>query len=356
MSVGLVKGRLRQWRKVRRVHVDPSKSADGLQMLGLSAAEQRLYELLLTRSAFTLAEAGELSPDAGALVGRLERRGLVARLPGEPRSYTVAPADEALADLIAERGRELAAARSRLTELTARFRQAAVGDPAALVEVCHGAAAAVEWYERLHAGTKREFRAFDGPPYVRPNDWESSDHVELKHIARGIQFRVLYDRRAVIEPGRIRDLERSAAVGEIFRVGDIPMKLFLTDEPLAMLPLRSPDDLSAWLIVRGSALYDALSAMFEAYWEQALPLRLWADQERTPAVGAPTATERALLTLLTAGHTEDTIAEHLGWHRQTVHRHLNALMGRLDSVSRFQAGYQAVRRGWLQPEPGSADA
>jgi sugar-specific transcriptional regulator TrmB len=95
MSVGLVKGRLRQWRKVRRVHVDPSKSADGLQMLGLSAAEQRLYELLLTRSAFTLAEAGELSPDAGALVGRLERRGLVARLPGEPRSYTVAPADEA---------------------------------------------------------------------------------------------------------------------------------------------------------------------------------------------------------------------------------------------------------------------
>jgi DNA-binding CsgD family transcriptional regulator len=163
---------------------------------------------------------------------------------------------------------------------------------------------------------------------------------------------VLYDRRAVIEPDRLRDLERSAAVGEVSRVGDIPMKLWLTDEPLAMLPLRRRDDLSAWLIVHESPLYDALSAMFESYWEQALPLRLWADQRHADG---PTETERALLTLLIAGHTEDTIAEHLGWHRQTVHRHLNALMRRLDSVSRFQAGYQAVRRGWLPPEPGSAD-
>jgi DNA-binding CsgD family transcriptional regulator len=325
--------------------VDPPKPADDLRALGLPAEQQRLYELLLTRSQFTAAEAGPL-------IGQLERRGLVTPLPGEPGRYTMMAPDEALGDLISQRGRELAAARSRLTELTARFQQATAGDPAALAEVCYGTEAAIEWYERLHAGTKREFRSFDGPPYVLPNYWESSDHVELRHIARGVRFRVLYDRRAVIEPGRIRDLERSAALGEVIRVADVPMKLFLTDEPLAMLPLRSPDDISAWLIVRGSALYDALSAMFEAYWEQALPLQLWADQ----GTDAPTDTERTLLTLLTAGHTEDTIAEHLGWHRQTVHRHLGALMQRLDSVSRFQAGYQAVRRGWLRPEPGSADA
>jgi DNA-binding CsgD family transcriptional regulator len=325
--------------------VDPPKPADSLRVLGLPAEQQRLYELLLTRHTFTVAEAGPL-------IGALERRGLVTPLPGEPGRYRVMAPDEALGDLIAQRGRELATARSRLTELTARFQQAAPGDQAALAEVCYGTKAAIEWYERLHSGTRHEFRSFDGPPYVLPNYWESSDHVELRHIARGVRFRVLYDRRAVIEPGRIRDLERSAALGEVIRVADVPMKLFLTDEPLAMLPLRSPDDISAWLIVRGSALYDALSAMFEAYWEQALPLRLWADRE----TDAPTGTERTLLTLLIAGHTEDTIAEHLGWHRQTVHRHLGALMQRLDSVSRFQAGYQAVRRGWLRPEPGSADA
>jgi len=323
---------------------------DAPHALGLSAAEQRLYELLLTRPTFSAAEAGD-----GASLLRLKERGLVTRLSGDPARYAVVPADEALADVITERERELGAARRRLTELTARFQQATAVDPAALVEVCHGTEATVEWYERLHTGAKREIRSFDGPPYLLSN-WDSSDHIEFKHLARGIRFRVLYDRRAVIAPGRIRDLERSAAVGEISRVADVPMKLWLSDEPLAMLPLRSPDDLGDWLIVRGSALYDALSAMFEAYWEQAMPLRLWANQAGAAATGAPTATERALLTLLTAGHTEDTIAEHLGWHRQTVHRHLAALMRRLDSVSRFQAGYQAVRRGWLQPEPGLADA
>jgi DNA-binding CsgD family transcriptional regulator len=318
-----------------------------LRALGLSAAEQRLYERLLAVPTFTVADTAE-----PALLSHLERRGLVTRLPDDPERYTVVPADEALGDLISLRGRELAAARGRLTELAARFQQATLESPAPLVEVCYGAEAAIGWYERLHTGTKREFRSFDGPPYVQPENWESSDHLELRHIARGVQFRVLYDRRAVIEPGRVRDLERSAALGEVIRVADVPTKLFLTDEPLAMLPLRSRDDISAWLIVRDSPLYDALSAMFEAYWEQALPLRLLAEREPD----APTDTERALLTLLTAGHTEDAIAEHLGWHRQTVHRHLGELMRRLDSVSRFQAGYQAVRRGWLRPEPGSADA
>lgn len=334
---------------------DLSKPADGLHALGLSPAEQRLYELLLTRQAITLAEAGELSHNADALILRLERRGLVTQLPGKPRRYAVVAPDEALAGLITERERELAAARRRLTELTARFRQAPAEGQTALAEVCHGTEAAVSWYERLHAGANRECRIFERPPYLIPDHWKTSDHVEFKALARGVRFRVLYDRRSMSsQPGRVRDLERSAAAGEVFRVADVPMKLLLSDEPLALLPLRSPDDLSAWLIVRGSALYDALSAMFEAYWEQALPLRLWADQGPAVAAGGPTATERDLLALLTAGHTEDVIAEHLGWHRQTVHRHLGSLMRRLDSVSRFQAGYQAVQRGWLRPEPGPA--
>lgn len=265
------------------------------------------------------------------------------------------PADEALADVINDRERELGAARRRLSELTAQFRPGDAGDPAELVEICRGAAAVNEWVERLQAGTRHELRGFDGPPYMA-SDWNDGERTEFKHLARGVRYRVLYDSRAVIAPGRVPSLERSAALGEISRVADIPVKLFLSDEPLAMLPLHSREDVSEWLVVRGSALYDALSAMFEAYWEQALPLRLWVDQGRAAGTGAPTATERALLTLLIAGHTEDTIAENLGWHRQTVHRHLGAMMQRLDSVSRFQAGYQAVRRGWLQADPGLADA
>jgi DNA-binding CsgD family transcriptional regulator len=337
---------------------DPLTSSDSLRALGLSAAEHRLYELLLPRPSFTVAEAVALAGDPGAVdvLDRLTERGLLAPLPGG--QLTVVPAGEALADAIAGRERELAATRRRLTELSSKFRQATVTDPEALIETCRGDAAALEWQDRLHQGARQEIRTFDGPPYLTPN-LNNDKHFEFGHLARGVRYRVLYDRRAVIEPGRVHSIERSVMAGEVARVADVPMKLVLTDEPLAMLPLHSPDDLSAWLIVRGSVLYDALSALFEAYWERALPLRLAIGQaHESSAIEAdgPTATERALLTLLTAGHTEDTIAEHLGMHRQTVHRHVNALMRRLDSVSRFQAGYQAVRRGWLRAEPTVTDA
>ncbi|MEV1178920.1 helix-turn-helix transcriptional regulator [Nonomuraea sp. NPDC049784] len=51
--------------------------------------------------------------------------------------------------------------------------------------------------------------------------------------------------------------------------------------------------------------------------------------------------------MLTAGLTDAAIAAHLGWSDRTVRRHVRAMMVRLDAHTRFQAGYQAVVRGWL---------
>jgi DNA-binding NarL/FixJ family response regulator len=48
-----------------------------------------------------------------------------------------------------------------------------------------------------------------------------------------------------------------------------------------------------------------------------------------------------------AGLTDEAIADNLGLHPRTVRRRLRALLARLDAATRFQAGYQAVQRGWL---------
>lgn len=61
----------------------------------------------------------------------------------------------------------------------------------------------------------------------------------------------------------------------------------------------------------------------------------------------PTPTGRLLLPLLTAGLTDRAIAGHLGWHERTAQCRLRAMMTRLDATTRYQAGYQAIRRGWL---------
>jgi DNA-binding NarL/FixJ family response regulator len=62
---------------------------------------------------------------------------------------------------------------------------------------------------------------------------------------------------------------------------------------------------------------------------------------------APSGIDRDLLPLLAAGFTDQAIASQLGCNERTVRRYLKDMMHRLDAVTRFQAGYQAIRRGWL---------
>ncbi|WP_306216054.1 response regulator transcription factor, partial [Actinoplanes sp. RD1] len=57
--------------------------------------------------------------------------------------------------------------------------------------------------------------------------------------------------------------------------------------------------------------------------------------------------ERRLLALLASGSTDAVIAKTFGWSVRTVQRHLHELMERLGARTRFQAGMEAVRRGWL---------
>jgi DNA-binding NarL/FixJ family response regulator len=95
---------------------------------------------------------------------------------------------------------------------------------------------------------------------------------------------------------------------------------------------------------------DALSALFEMYWDRALPLHV--NDGRAELAGpssdtAPSEDDRHLLVLLVGGLTDQEIAAQLGISDRTVRRGVRAMMSRLDAATRFQAGYQAVLRGWI---------
>ncbi|MFL6073295.1 MAG: LuxR C-terminal-related transcriptional regulator [Mycobacteriales bacterium] len=322
-----------------------------LGVLGLSAADQELYESVV--AAGQPVTPADLAGDRARVVAglaRLERLGLVVALPGGPaHRWTAVAPDGALEALIAAQRRALRQTRSRQARLAARYRGAADTDPADLVEVIHGREAAQRASDRLQRRARREIRVFDAPPYVtQPTDRNPTEHDTLR---RGIRHRVLYDRRGVAVPGRLEHLAASVAAGEEARITDVPMKLVLSDEPLALVPLRlNPTDLESWLVVHDPVLLEALSALFEMYWERAVPLRVGPGPGGTVqqvAHDEPTPTERDLLSLLVAGLTDEAIADNLGLHPRTVRRRLRALMTRLDAATRFQAGYQAVQRGWL---------
>jgi DNA-binding NarL/FixJ family response regulator len=101
----------------------------------------------------------------------------------------------------------------------------------------------------------------------------------------------------------------------------------------------------ASLLIHASSMLDTLIALFDLVWERAIPIH--ADGDLSAPGQGPGDDESAVLGLLAAGLTDSAIARHLGTHPRTVQRRVRELLDRLGAGTRFQAGIQAVRRGWL---------
>lgn len=311
--------------------------------LGLSPAQQALYESLVAAPGGVPAEAA-----ATADFARLAELGLVNRLSAKPPRWVVVEPDAAFAPLLADRRQSLRQLRQRVARLGDRYQQTAVADHTQFVEVLHGRMTVRAAFVDLMRGARHEVLMCDAPPYVGSL---GSATVEREPLGRGVRMRTLYDRESVAMPGRLTDLAGFHAAGEQARVTDVPMKLVLCDRRLALLPLRThPVEVESSLLVRDSVLLSALAALFESSWERAVPLDL-GTRQATPS-DAPSDGERDLLALLVAGLTDPAIAEHLGCTVRTVTRHTRRLFTRLNAATRFQAGYQAVQRGWLTADDG----
>ncbi|MEU5563959.1 helix-turn-helix transcriptional regulator [Micromonospora musae] len=323
-----------------------------LRILGVTAAEQALYEWLLERPAVPLDALDRSAADqpwrgqARSLLARLEELGLALRLPGAPARFQAVAPDE-LADPLALAGeRALTRARDRRARLAAVFRAGRRSQDAGnLVELLHGKQAIKQAFADVQLSARHEVCVFDAPPYV--DGPPLTDPVEPGLLRQGIRYRVIYDRRGLDDPDRLADFAHGLSVGEEIRVSTVPTKLVLSDHPLALLPVRTGNVESA-MLVRDPALTEVLGALFELAWDQGVPLRVRDGHPQLVEVGdAPSPAEGELLPLLAAGLTDAAIAAAQGCTERTVRRRISAMLRRLGAASRFQAGYQAIRREWI---------
>ncbi|MBO0870476.1 MAG: helix-turn-helix transcriptional regulator, partial [Micromonosporaceae bacterium] len=186
----------------------------------------------------------------------------------------------------------------------------------------------------------------DKPPYTAEQPEGNIDEYRLLDEGR-VRYRTLYDRTGLGEPGRIAEIWNGIRHGERARVASsLPMKMAISDESLALIPVSTSGQNRAEdaYLVHPSSLLAALCELFEALWERAVPLN-----QSTSADGHATLTDRDrdLLGLLAAGCTDESIARTFGWSVRTVHRHVHRIMRLMGAQTRFQAGLQAGRRGWL---------
>jgi hypothetical protein len=214
--------------------------------------------------------------------------------------------------------------------------------PAELVEVVTGADNINDRVRYVQESSEEQIRCFDKPPYLGLPGAKLAD--ESRRLAEGIRYRVIYDRDGVAVPGRLRDdILVSSARGEQSRVRAVlPIKLFMADERLAIIPITSsPHVIDAAYVIHASALV----TLFEAEWDRAVPLaKLIGRDGAGEAHDADTGT---LLTLLAAGQTDAGIGRALGWRPRTTQRRVQRLMLELNATTRFQAGMNAKERGWL---------
>ncbi|MPZ86322.1 MAG: transcriptional regulator [Actinophytocola sp.] len=320
------------------------------EAVGVPGPEEQLYEVLVPRRQATIAElaedAGQTRDRTARILDRLVDRGLVTRLPGRPARFAAVTPDLAAATLIAAWERDVRRLRSHAQELADAHRgHGESGHPAELIEVIEGAANVRNAFFRLLRSAEREVRVFDKPPYTE--DQPEGNQDEYLHLSEGkVRYRTLYDQAALTIPGRMAEIWKGIRHGERARVAPaLPMKMALSDDRLALIPVSVSDyRADASYLVHPSSLLDALSELFDAVWERAIPLNKAPDPAEQAELGDDDA---ELLGLLAGGVTDETIARTLGWSVRTVHRHVHRIMASVGAETRFQAGMEAARRGWV---------
>lgn len=181
--------------------------------------------------------------------------------------------------------------------------------------------------------------------WLRPDQWRvrregAMLEVVRELVASGRRSRAIYPVRVLREAPEV--VRARAEVGEEIRVlPEVPTRMFVIGTTHAVLPepLGFVDEPRT--LVRQQGLVEALALLFEMMWERASTVPEL--EQRDPRSDL----RRFLLRQLATGAQDEQIARTLGLSLRTVRRRVAALMTELGADSRFQAGVEAVRRGWL---------
>ncbi|HEX6246768.1 MAG TPA: helix-turn-helix transcriptional regulator [Nocardioidaceae bacterium] len=325
--------------------VDPTP----LVLAGLRPGDEPLYRLVLRNSGIARSGLAELTgtpaPELDPVLERFRSAGLV-HFCGD--TVVAVPPAEILVPLARDRATSLLREFDLVDALRDLIPQLVVDEVASLpetreqvdVEAVGADVDAVEVVRSLLRESSGDVLWF------RPDQWRlplapAADRMVSHLRETGRRSRAIYP-AAVLEHAP-EVLRTRAAVGELVRVTtSLPVRLAVFSDTAVFITDRWGPDTGRRLIVREHSLVGAVTALFESVWERALAvpgLDIGADDD----LGE----RRLLLHQLTRGAKDEQIARALGISLRTVRRRVAEVMEELGATSRFQAGVEAVRRGWI---------
>ena len=315
--------------------------------LGLTSAQERLYRQVLAATGTPVLQLAEgllrTSEQLLEELGPLVQTGVVS-VDGEGRMVVVPP-PEAMALVLAQHARSMLECSQQLQSMSRLLPElrgngpVAPSDEAAPLdgEVLSGGDVPqllADWISQ----TTGELL------FMRPDQWRMPSESQMaiavaSAIQDGRSARAIYPARALREAPAV--LVGRASIGERIRVvPEVPTRLAVIGDRV-LLP--DPPGLAneRRLALRQPGLVELVVSYFEAMWDRAVAVPALEHGEATPDLN------ELLLRQLAQGAKDEQIARTLGVSLRTVRRRIAAIMTELGVDSRFQAGVEAVRRGWL---------
>ncbi|HEY7104332.1 MAG TPA: hypothetical protein VH573_22065 [Mycobacteriales bacterium] len=176
---------------------------------------------------------------------------------------------------------------------------------------------------------------------------EAGGPLDERGLRRGIDMRIIYDASVLTNERNREYIQRLVRKGAQIRVTDeLLERLIVMDGTVAVVPIDPHSSVRGAVIVREPGLVAGFVRLFLAAWDNAgeVPLEL---RPVTDADSQISAEDRQLLELLGEGRTDEAAARQLGVSVRQLRRRVARLMDMLDASSRFEAGAEAARRGWI---------
>ena len=318
-------------------------SVNTLELLGLSGAELSLYRTLRPHSGRTVAElAGSLEVSGEEfldLVATLRSSGVLREDNGV---VTIPSPTQLLSEVISVEADQLRASVERLERVRTSIPavRGLLDDP-----VTDQTLSGVELRVggNIHEVLQGWVRESTGDlMWVRPDQWmlpydAGMARVVRAALERGQRSRAIYPARVLDEaPSTIFD--RMASGEEVRLLAEVPSRMAIVANVGALVPEHWGESNDRRIVIQQPGLAAVLAELFDEMWVRAVvvPGPLPVDLDR-----------RLLLEQLSRGAKDEQIARTLGLSLRTVRRRVAALLSDLGAETRFGAGVEAVRRGWI---------
>ncbi len=286
----------------------------------------------------------------------LEARGFL-RAGDDPDTWVVIPPREAVARHAEVTEHRLRLARATAGELERAWRRSTLDATTGRLpgmDLLGGVDDIIGRITAMHiATTDRLWWAVDGSVASRTLLARAAEDPSLLSVRQGVDRRLILDTSLLELRSAVAVMEAALREGAAVRTGNgVPVSAVVCDSDVTLIDISrfEPDGVGSFE-ARLAAPVAAVANLIERTWTLAAPMRPMQEAAERKEVGGSSAPlderDQAILALLASGASDQVIARRHGISVRTVERRVRYIMEHLGAATRFHAGAQAVRRGWV---------